>query len=170
MARLVALSGLPGVGKTTLARALARRTGAVHLRVDTVEAALAQSTLAIREAADAGYVVLAGVAKDNLLLGRDVILDTVNPIALTREMWAGVARETGCPLTNVEVNCSDGALHRKRVETRQSDVPGLVVPSWSDVLAREFEPWQGDRLVVDTAGRAVDDCVAGIAEVLGERR
>ncbi|GGB18813.1 AAA family ATPase [Allosediminivita pacifica] len=168
MARLVALSGLPGVGKTTLARALARRTGAVHLRVDTVEAALAQSTLAIREAADAGYVVLAGVAKDNLLLGRDVILDTVNPVALIPEMWAGVARDTGCKLTNVEVTCSDRALHRRRVETRQSDVPGLVVPSWSQVLAREFEPWQGDRLVVDTAGRDVSDCVTRIVDTIRE--
>ena len=37
---LVVLAGLPGVGKTTLARGAARRLGAAYLRVDTVEHAL----------------------------------------------------------------------------------------------------------------------------------
>jgi predicted kinase len=37
---LVVLSGLPGVGKTTIARELARATGAVHVRIDAIEQAL----------------------------------------------------------------------------------------------------------------------------------
>jgi thymidylate kinase len=32
---LIVLSGLPGVGKTTVARELARATGAVHVRIDS---------------------------------------------------------------------------------------------------------------------------------------
>ena len=32
---LIILSGLPGVGKTTIARELARRLDAVHVRIDT---------------------------------------------------------------------------------------------------------------------------------------
>ena len=39
-AMLIALGGLPGVGKSALARSLARRIGAVHLRIDTIEQAM----------------------------------------------------------------------------------------------------------------------------------
>lgn len=35
--RLVVLSGLPGVGKTSIAEIVAARTGSVHLSIDEVE-------------------------------------------------------------------------------------------------------------------------------------
>ncbi|MEU0072867.1 AAA family ATPase [Streptomyces sp. NPDC006332] len=37
------MGGLPGAGKTTLARLLAARIGAVRLRVDTIEQAIVRS-------------------------------------------------------------------------------------------------------------------------------
>ena len=37
---LIVFSGLPGVGKTGIARELARTIGAVHLRIDSIEQAL----------------------------------------------------------------------------------------------------------------------------------
>ena len=86
MPRLISFSGLPGVGKTTIARELALRIQAMHLRVDSVEAAMKNSVLNICPAEDAGYLVLASLAKDNLLLGFNVIVDTVNPIQATRKM------------------------------------------------------------------------------------
>ncbi len=42
---LVVLGGLPGTGKTTVARAAVRRPGAVLVRVDTVEQALRDAGL-----------------------------------------------------------------------------------------------------------------------------
>ena len=40
---LIVLAGLPGTGKTTLARRLCERLAAFHLRIDTIEAALKRS-------------------------------------------------------------------------------------------------------------------------------
>ena len=36
---LIVFGGLPGTGKTTVARELARQLGAVHLRIDSIEQA-----------------------------------------------------------------------------------------------------------------------------------
>lgn len=167
---LISLSGLPGVGKTTLAKELAKRTRSVHLRVDSVEGALKRSVLKIHPAEDAGYRAIAAIAKDNLLLGLDVIADTVNPLEISRRLWADTAAAAGARLLNVEVICSDAAIHRKRVEARQSDIGGLVVPDWQAVCARPFEPWQGRRLVVDTSKLPIEDCAARVQDAMARFR
>ena len=60
---LIALSGLPGVGKTTIARELARSLRAVHVRVDSIEQALRDAGLSVETE---GYRVAYVVAEDNL--------------------------------------------------------------------------------------------------------
>jgi len=60
---LIVLGGLPGVGKTTIARELARTLGAVHVRIDAIEHALRASGLVVE---DEGYNVVYAVAEDDL--------------------------------------------------------------------------------------------------------
>lgn len=166
MSRLISFSGLPGVGKTTLARALSARINAIHLRADTVEAALKNSVLKIHPAEDAGYLVLKSLAKDNLLLGFDVIVDTVNPVPVSRKLWTDCAIEAEATLINIEVICEDERIHRNRVETRVNDIDGLIVPTWAEVKKRHYEPWIEDRIVLDTSKLGIPECVEKIAAVL----
>jgi hypothetical protein len=61
------------------------------------------------------------------------------------------------------VICSDESEHRRRVETRVTDVDGLPKPAWSAVLKREYEPWNRERLVIDTATTSPESAVDRIA-------
>lgn len=156
---LIILSGLPGTGKTTIARALARETGAVHVRIDSIEQAIRDSGIGDGPMHDAGYRAGYAVAEDNLRLGRRIIADSVNPIAASRNAWRAVATRAGVRGVDVEVVCSDREAHRARVESRAPDIAGLRLPTWPEVVTREFEPWQGDRLVIDTALLRVEQSV-----------
>ena len=164
---LIILSGLSGVGKTTIARALATAIDAVHLRIDSIEQALRACGVTVE---GEGYVVAYAVAEDNLRLGRTVIADSVNPWPLTRDAWRSVAARASVPAIDVEVVCSDVQLHRDRVEKRTSDIPGHVLPSWREVVERDYRPWDRERLVIDTAHANVDDSVKPILASLTTTR
>ena len=169
MALLIVFAGLPASGKSTLSRELARRTGAVWLRADSIEQAIKDSGVVPGELQDAGYRAAQAAAEDNLRLGRDVVADCVNDWQIARDGWRLAGERAGADVVWVEVVCSDPLEHRRRVETRVVNVPGLVPPDWQAVVEREYHPWTCERLVVDTAGRSVDDCVNQLRESLEKR-
>jgi len=156
-------SGLPGVGKTTLAKALSSRLKAVYLRVDTVEQGLID--LCNFQVEGEGYRLSYRVASDNLDLGNIVVADSCNPISLTRREWQEVASSKAIPYTDIEVVCSDIEEHRNRVERRINDIDGLNLPSWQAVVDREYEQWESERVRVDTAFRKPEE---SITELLGK--
>jgi predicted kinase len=165
---LIVLGGLPGVGKTTIARELARRLGAVHLRIDTIEQAIRSARGAGEDIGEEGYRVAYAVAEDNLRIGRIVIADSVNPIQITRDAWLSVASRAHVPALEVEIQCSDREEHRRRVEERTGDIAGHRLPTWSDVTARDYAHWDRERLVLDTSILTLDRCVETIRLALNE--
>ena len=160
---LIVFGGLPGVGKTTIAREAAGAMGAVYLRIDSIEQALRDAGWTVE---GEGYRVAYAAAEDNLRLGHRVVADCVNPWPLTRNEWQAVADRAGVRVVNVEIICSDAGEHRRRVESRPVDIPGHRLPTWSDVLERDYRPWDVERLVIDTARLEVRDCVRTILDVL----
>lgn len=157
---LIVFGGLPGTGKTTLARLIARERCATYLRIDAIERALRLSGVLAGDVGPSGYMVAYALAEANLRQGQTVVADCVNPLAVTREAWRCAAAAALSPVVEIEVVCSDPAEHRRRVETRTIDVPGLARPSWASVQRHDYEPWDGPRLVLDTAGRDVADAMA----------
>jgi predicted kinase len=163
---LVILAGLPATGKTTIGRALGRSLGAVHVRVDTIEQAIVRSGAAAHPVGVVGYAVAYAVAEDHLRQGHTVIAESVNPLPVTRSAWRDVARGVGTPYLEVEVVCGDPVEHERRATTRTVDIPDLPLPTWDDIQHREYAPWDGDHLVLDTARHTVAECVAQVRSVL----
>jgi predicted kinase len=156
---VIVLGGLPGTGKSTVALPLARALAAAYLRIDTIEQALLDSGELPAPPRAAGYVAGYALARDQLRIGRTVVVECVNPLKITRDAWKRVADADGEWLLEVELVCSDPHEHRARVENRTVDVPGLTLPSWQQVVHREYEPWDRTHLVIDTAVTSVTKSV-----------
>jgi len=149
--QLIVFAGLPGTGKSTLAQRLARETGALYLRIDAFEQAMRDAGIPREEIGPAGYGAAYAVAEGNLRLGHDVIIDAANTVEIARQSWRDLAALTGAKLSELVITCSDQAEHRRRVETRTSDIPNLIHPTWAQVLARDWEPWESEHHGIDTA-------------------
>jgi predicted kinase len=165
---LIIFGGLPGTGKTTIARELARQIHAVYLRADTIEQSLRESDVVKPDMKDAGYRIGYAVAEENLRLGHIVVADCVNPLQLTRDAWVDVAKRAEIGCVEVEIVCSDLDMHRRRVTERSTDIKGLQLPTWQDVLDREYHAWNREHVVIDTAPRSVSECLEQLRRELGE--
>ena len=157
MALLIVFGGLPGSGKSSIARELARETVAVWLRIDSIEQAIRESGVVPGSIDDAGYRSLRN-SRGNLRLGRNVIGDSVNGWPVTRNAWRDAGARAGARIIEVETICSNLEEHRRRVETRDSEVPGLILPDWQAVIGRDYQPWDRDHLTIDTAVSSIKDC------------
>ena len=167
---LVVIGGLPATGKSTIAIALAQRTASPYVRVDRIEQAIVDWSPLSHPLGPVGYAVAHSLAQEQLQLGLHVIVECVNPIAVTRDGWVRTAATAGAALIEVEVICSDEAEHRRRVETRTSDVEGLAKPTWTAVVEREYEPWTRERLVIDSMTVSPEKAAERIATEMASAR
>ena len=166
---LVVVGGLSGSGKSTVAEALAHRRRMPFLRVDRIEQAVVDQTRLTHPVGPVGYAVAHLLAAEQLALGLDVVVECVNPLGVTREGWNGTAAAAGARILQVELVCSDAAEHRRRVETRATDVAGLVKPTWAEVVGRAYEPWPEPHLVLDSSVCSVASMVDAVAVAVEDR-
>jgi len=129
---LVAVGGLSGTGKTTLARALApdlgAAPGALHLRSDVLRKQLAGVDELERlppeaytaEASANVYAALATRARQALAAGQAVVLDAVFARPEERETAEAVARQAGAGFTGLWLEASPAVL-KSRVSARSGD-------------------------------------------------
>ncbi|AIT08726.1 kinase [Candidatus Francisella endociliophora] len=142
-------SGLPGVGKTTLAKQLAQvMPNTVYYRIDTVEYYLKKAYP--QELTIQGYELVYYQAKESLKLGKSLIIDCCNPVIESRELWNKLSQVNFTKIINIEVICSDKQTHKNRIETRYKTNPNKY-PTWQDVLNRDYQLWDQNIIRVDTS-------------------
>jgi predicted kinase len=159
---LIAMAGLPGAGKSSVAEGLGRALPAPVVSVDPIEAALRRAGVAPGQPTGlAAYLAAEAVADGVLALGQSVIVDAVNAVEPARGQWRALAARHGVALRFVEVCCSSPTVHRGRLEARRRGIADLPEPTWAQVEARraEYEPWHEHRLTLDSMadlGRNID--------------
>lgn len=153
--QLIVFSGLPGVGKSSLAEDVGRELGIPVFASDWLQAALKRSQLgdaAEQRMGFAGYELLTTLAERQLMLGQPAILDSVASIGAVREQWRTLIRKYRATWHVIECVCSDETVHRQRLEGRQRHIPGWHELDWGEVerVRGYFAPWTEQRLIVDT--------------------
>lgn len=156
---LIIFGGLPGVGKTTIAKLLAQRIKAVYLRVDTIEKTISER-LNISDIGKTGYDVMINLARENLELRQNIITDCVNPVALSRHSLQNISKD--CLIVEVEIICSDKNTHQNRIIARGGN------PTWENVQSYNFEPWTTPHFIIDSCQHAPDESVALIIDRMKE--
>jgi predicted kinase len=151
---LVVMSGLPGVGKSAIARELALRCSLFYVELDLLEAALFRQGISGDQLGWAGYEMITTLAANNLAIGNSVLLDAVTWTTAIRQTWSELVAHQGAQFRPIEVICSDHRVHRERLEQRCRDFEGLPETSRADVqhAIERYEPWTGERLILDSSG------------------
>lgn len=166
--RLVVLSGLPGVGKTSIAEIVAARTGSVHLSIDPVEESLLACGLPPGwQVGVTAYEATRAMAEQNLRLGHDVVVDAVNDSEEARQTWRTAATRAGAQIEFVHLVISDEQEHERRLSERDRSLAHVGEPPWSDVQRQRvaYAAWLDEVLEFDTAEQDADE----VAEVLAAR-
>lgn len=117
---MVIVSGLPGVGKSTVSEMISRRIGAEHLRTDSVRDDLFQEPQYDSEENRATYRELCSRAADELERGNSVVLDATFSDRSRREDARELAQSTGSDVLFLKVKASEEVVE-ERLASRQDD-------------------------------------------------
>jgi predicted kinase len=148
---LIAMAGLPGAGKSTIAGILGGRLNASVVSVDPIESAiLAAGIDSDQPTGLAAYLVAETMAELVLDSGHHVIVDAVNAVNPAREQWVTLAARQSEQVRFIEVVCSDIDLHRRRLETRGQRHPHVDEPTWHAVEQSldDYADWSGPSAAV----------------------
>ncbi len=157
---LVQLSGVPGTGKSTLARGLARERAVVVLDKDVVMSSLLADGVPLADAGRTSYSCLLSVAAHLLAQGHDVVLDSPCRYPSLLESGQGLAAAAGVAYRLVELWADDPADLLGRLDMRTAlpsqvasatdPVPGsaweigtplATLTGWQDQLVRPESGW-----------------------------
>jgi len=159
---LYIFSGLPGTGKSTLAKNISKELNATYLRIDTIEQGIRD--LCNFNVQGEGYRLVYKIIEDNLKIGNNVVSDQCNPINLTRNEFNNIALKNNCIYLNIEIICSDKNEHKNRIVNRKSEIDNLKLPTWEEINNRQFETWEEEHIIIDTANKTIEKCVYELKE------
>lgn len=181
---IIVISGLPGAGKTTLAKEIVRRTNAIHINADDVRAGLSS---------DLGFSIddrkeqarrLGSMARLISNQGHLVVVDFVNPTKDTREsfgeydyfVWvdrikSGIFQDTN----GIWQDPEDFDLRIKVGKTVKEEAVELLrtfnIYDWTEpttLMLGRYQPWhEGHQALKEEAHKRTEQVLIGVRNTHG---
>lgn len=135
---LVQLSGVPGVGKSRLARSIAAASNLVVLDTDVLKSSLIHSHVPVAQAGAVTYAAILAIARDLLEQGQDVLLDSPCRYQELLESGQQIASDHGVRYAFIELWVQDWTTVLARLDAR-SPMPSQVASATAPVPGTAWE-------------------------------
>ena len=161
---LVLLTGLPGTGKSEIARRIAPELGALILSADPIDATLLRVGVSHRPDI-VGFELMKTVAREQLALDMPVVIDAVNPFQWVRDQYGEIAAAAAKPFAVIATTCNDVEVHRSRVERRYER--GEKQITWSGVERQiaYYEPPTNPAIALDATDSLEENAAAALKKL-----
>lgn len=163
--QLVVVFGLPGTGKTTLARALAAELDYLHFNTDGVRRQLQKRDHYSDADKAAVYEQLLDMIFKALESGQGVVADATFSRESHREKIRQIAAKAGAPLKWIQTTAAEAAVRTRVSEKRPDSQADFQV---YQKIRAEFEPFRSQALEVKTDRQSLDTSLAQILQYLKE--
>ena len=164
---LIMFSGLPGGGKTTLARNIAQQLSISLFSKDHLESVLLNNDLTEGNSIYSYYLILE-LAELHLSLGISVILDAVFPLEGFRTTVKEMTLKHDANLKIIYVHCSNENVWKNRMQNREQFYEGFSLKGWKETLRVKeyFEEWQNTDLLTIDSLHSVEENTQVVLEYL----
>lgn len=142
---LILIAGLPGTGKTTIARIFAAQYGAVHISSDELRHELGLMGHYSPAEKQRVYNELLKRAGNALKSGRNVVVDSTFSNISTRQAFIELAAACHVPVKWVEIRAKETTLRERLSHPRPDSEANFEI---YEKIRDQFEPLPADSLVI----------------------
>lgn len=149
-ADVIVVCGLPGVGKSTVSRAIADAVDGEVIRTDVVRQEIVENPVYTAEEKRRVYEALFDRARDHVEAGGTVVLDGTYRRREYRDRASELGDELGAGFSLVAVECDESVVER-RIAERENDASEAdfeVYRQYRDA----FDAIERDHVTVDNSG------------------
>lgn len=151
---LLLLSGLPGSGKSAVARAFVARYGGTHISSDETRAALGLRGRYQPHDKEQVYTAMLRQAQTVLAHGGTAIVDSTFYRAAIREPFEDLAHACNTPVFRVEVRAQEATIRQRLQRPRPDSEADFAV---YEKIRDQYEPWAQPHLELWSDAASAED-------------